>query len=594
MKLRFKGQVQEKNRVQIKSEPVNNRKLKQIFKKLKLIGKPRDYVLTKFEENVNRVNERILMDEDSNRQAEWDVSSRENTENEIELPALPEHDADLDGEEIEENQVQNEPIEAIIQPILVNNEINEPVQNNVAENIRNGAPQIRRKMTEIVNKPECLKTTGNMAENWRQFKRHFDIFMRAAEYTDRADEIKIAKFLNAIGKEAVELYDSLNLTEDQQRSYNAVIEAFDAFCKPKTNEVYERFTFYQRNQKEGEPFDSFLMDIKRLARTCVFGDMEETMLRDRIVMGVANNRLQTKLLETTGLNYTTAVEKCRANEATQEQVSTMNKSATVNEILGNTAQPRNSNANNQRRNENKRYNNNNNTNRTNNSFNRQNRIPGNKNTNNNKQRCSFCSYEHRPNKSECPAFGQTCKSCSKKNHFARVCKFKNVASINADDFDEQSGFYVHALTQFYEGNADEVNSVEQDANEQRIETIDTLAVRSKPIWIENIKIKGKIVSFKVDTGSDVTVLPKRLLILLDPNCELKPSMTRLRAFGGAIITPLGVCNQRCCLRNRTRQIEIEIVEHDTVPLLGLDACIEFGLVDLHAIKNYQKKQNHFL
>lgn len=147
MKLRFKGQVQVKNRVQIKSEPVSNRKLNEIFKKLKLIGKSRDYVLTKFEENVNRVNVRILMDKDSNRQAEWDVSSRDNTVHEIDLPALPEQGADLDGEEIEENEMQNEPIVAINQPILVANEIKEPVQNNVAENNRNETPQIRRKMT---------------------------------------------------------------------------------------------------------------------------------------------------------------------------------------------------------------------------------------------------------------------------------------------------------------------------------------------------------------------------------------------------------------------------------------------------------------
>ena len=34
--------------------------------------------------------------------------------------------------------------------------------------------------------------------------------------------------------------------------------------------------------------------------------------------------------------------------------------------------------------------------------------------------CNRCGYKHEYKK--CPAFGQTCKSCQKNNHLAKMCK----------------------------------------------------------------------------------------------------------------------------------------------------------------------------
>lgn len=123
------------------------------------------------------------------------------------------------------------------------------------------------------------------------------------------------------------------MTQVQQASYDAVTKAFDDFCKPKTNPVYERFVFSQRMQKEGETFDSFHVDIKRLVKNCEFGDRMDEMLRDRIVIGVLNKQLQKKLLSIAGLTYDATVQECKSNEATQGQADEMNKTtATVSEV----------------------------------------------------------------------------------------------------------------------------------------------------------------------------------------------------------------------------------------------------------------------
>lgn len=97
-----------------------------------------------------------------------------------------------------------------------------------------------------------LVMDGNLAENWRRFDRNFQNFLIAAGLERRTDKMKIATFLNAIGEEALEVFDTFALTVEQRQIYAEVIKAFEEFCKPKTNEVYERFVFYRRNHAHGD------------------------------------------------------------------------------------------------------------------------------------------------------------------------------------------------------------------------------------------------------------------------------------------------------------------------------------------------------
>lgn len=188
-------------------------------------------------------------------------------------------------------------------------------------------------MTEFIKPASVLSFTGNLSENWRVFKRDFDIFMEAAELSAKPDTVKINLFLNAAGSEAAEMLESFQLTTGQRQSYKNVTDAFQTFCNQQKNLVYERFKFYQRKQKDGEPFDAFYTDLKKLAKSCEFGNETNTMIRDQIVMGTNNIKLQTMLLETSNLTCATAVEKARAKELTSEQATEMKSSmSNVNEI----------------------------------------------------------------------------------------------------------------------------------------------------------------------------------------------------------------------------------------------------------------------
>lgn len=133
-------------------------------------------------------------------------------------------------------------------------------------------------------RPDPLCFDGNVSENWRVFKQNFDVYSIAIELDDRKESQKIGIFLNACGPEAIEIYNTLSLTDEQKKNFKTVVEAFETYCTPKKNEVYEAFRFNSRKQQEGETFDSYLLDLRKLVKSCGYKDSDR-MMRDNIVVG---------------------------------------------------------------------------------------------------------------------------------------------------------------------------------------------------------------------------------------------------------------------------------------------------------------------
>jgi hypothetical protein len=50
------------------------------------------------------------------------------------------------------------------------------------------------------------------------------------------------------------------------------------------NGTYERFIFNQRVQEPNENVDTYVTSLKTLAKTCNFGSLEESLVRDKIVI----------------------------------------------------------------------------------------------------------------------------------------------------------------------------------------------------------------------------------------------------------------------------------------------------------------------
>ena len=65
-----------------------------------------------------------------------------------------------------------------------------------------------------------------------------------------------------------------------------------------------------------ESLDKVITDLKTLAMTCTFGDLQDSLIRDRIVSGVKDNHLCEWLLRTQDLTLDEAIKTARAVEIT--------------------------------------------------------------------------------------------------------------------------------------------------------------------------------------------------------------------------------------------------------------------------------------
>ncbi|XP_037520549.1 uncharacterized protein LOC119397183 [Rhipicephalus sanguineus] len=98
-----------------------------------------------------------------------------------------------------------------------------------------------------------------------------------------------------MGDKAEDALTALCLTAVNAKKYVKVIEAFDSHFVVKKNIIYERALFNRRIQDEGEPMTDFITSLYTLAERCDYGDFKDELIHDRIVVGVRDQKLSTKL-----------------------------------------------------------------------------------------------------------------------------------------------------------------------------------------------------------------------------------------------------------------------------------------------------------
>ena len=153
---------------------------------------------------------------------------------------------------------------------------------------------------ESYNKPGPLIIDAQAVENWRKFIKRFEIYLIAAEKEKKADKVKVNLLLNCAGRDAIEEYTHFMITygpEQSADSFADVCKKFEELFQGAKNVIYEGLVFNQRSQKEGVRIDNFVSGLQRLALSCEFGTLKDSLIRDRIVGGVLSDDLRGELLK---------------------------------------------------------------------------------------------------------------------------------------------------------------------------------------------------------------------------------------------------------------------------------------------------------
>ena len=176
-------------------------------------------------------------------------------------------------------------------------------------------------MLQNVPFPPKLEIRGNLANNWKRFKRVWCNYEIASRLIKQGREERTATLLTCLGPDALEIVDGLNFASDLERTNpEVVIQKLETFCIGETNETYERYQFNKRDQELNESIDSYVSVLRNLAKTCNYGTLEENLIRDRIVMGIRENSTRKRLLQESELTLNRCIDICRANESTEIQL----------------------------------------------------------------------------------------------------------------------------------------------------------------------------------------------------------------------------------------------------------------------------------
>ena len=180
-----------------------------------------------------------------------------------------------------------------------------------------------------------------------------------------------------------------------------ILTRFEKFCIGTTHEAFESYRFHVRTQEQHETIDAYVAELRKLARGCNFDNMEDRMIRDRILVGCKSDHVREKLLEDPQLTLKKAMEIARAYEASQVKLNEM-KESTVDRIASKEKKKNFDNSN-------EKYN----------------YLP--------KGKCTRCGYETHRRRQDCPALKAECNKCKKIGHYAVQCRTREVRHIEDED-----------------------------------------------------------------------------------------------------------------------------------------------------------------
>ena len=178
--------------------------------------------------------------------------------------------------------------------------------------------------------PEPLVFEGNLAEQWDRWKQQFELYITATESDEKEENIKTSILLTCIGKQGLEIYNTFTFTDERDKmKLKPVMDQFEAYCKPRKNITLLRHQFFTYRQQEGQPFDSFVTELKKRSSQCEFQTLKDSLIRDMIIIGFSSNQLRERLLRIEDLTLTQAIKLGQAAEATKHHARELSRQPTA-------------------------------------------------------------------------------------------------------------------------------------------------------------------------------------------------------------------------------------------------------------------------
>ena len=311
------------------------------------------------------------------------------------------------------------------------------------------------------------------------------------------------------------------------KSYDELVAALKKHFNPTPSEMVQRSKFHSRVRRPGETIAAFVADLRSLAEFCNFGSSLDDMLRDRIVCGVNNRKIQQTLLSEKTLTLKKALEVAQGWETAAKNAKVLSQGEASAESLTSEAV---------------------------------NRVGGNeKSRTSTRQKFTgtcFCCGKAGHRRATCRFKNAVCHGCGKTGHLKRVC---NKSGSCGKQKGQSSSKPVHLL----EGSSSEKEDEEENYHLYSINS----ASKPRP-YKSKCEINGTPIDLEIDNGASLTLVSEQTFRERWPTTQLSTSDITLRSYTGESIPVLGCVDVNVKCGNQVATLPLVVVKGEGPSLLG--------------------------
>lgn len=148
-------------------------------------------------------------------------------------------------------------------------------------------------------------------EDWVDYVERLELYFLANDITDEVK--KRAILLNAVGPATYRLVKTLAIPgKPTDLGFNDIVEKLKLHFNPKPSPIIKRHEFNKRKQQLNESVSEYVAALRRIAEHCEFGGTLNDMIRDHLVDGIADKRVQDRYFREITLSYKDALSMAQA------------------------------------------------------------------------------------------------------------------------------------------------------------------------------------------------------------------------------------------------------------------------------------------
>ena len=170
-------------------------------------------------------------------------------------------------------------------------------------------------------------------DTWDNYVARVNQFFVANDITD--DNKKKAILLTSVGARTYKLICSLTQpVEPASKTFAEIVTVVKEHQSPKPSMIVQRFKFNSRVRKAEESVRNYVAELRKLSEHCEYNNQLEDMLRDRLVCGIGNVQIQTKLLSEKSLTFKKAFDMAVAMETASENSKSISNMSMTSQSQG--------------------------------------------------------------------------------------------------------------------------------------------------------------------------------------------------------------------------------------------------------------------